>query len=473
MDDNNNVNNMKKTGNTNSSSGANTFVDSCRLKKMSNNIESESESEVGFSENNQTENSKKVFENESTHQIEIFNKPKFNKNLLKNNINENESKNNFNNEASDTGNLLEYRIKRLLFYMGYFPVIGILLKTSQEEDSETVTDLDVFGVYIHKDFRQKTIWVDCKSGKAKPLEHISWLMGVRQLYNVDDIVFVKSNVKSTIKNFARKNNIEVLDMSLIGKLESDLLINPNDWSGSWNHNVIFDKINHLSKITITNNDKFNRIKNFIMTDYWISNAYTRIKKTITALKELSAVPLELLNNDDIIAVKFGVYELTKLLILSVLSICKELYYFSDIERYRALHDGMISGELSIKKRTEILNASYKLAIELVKSQVPDYTPPSVNSFNRLVPPSYFESLIDLIKRVTHNPNDYYDLLRPLDYMLNEYDLLLKEYDWNKINKMFNNIEGNIKGIKTFLHFICNVTGIPKTYYQILSKKQLY
>ncbi|AZV69230.1 hypothetical protein DT426_27530 [Bacillus cereus] len=371
------------------------------------------------------------------------------------------------NKTINAGDLLEYRMHRLLFHMGYFSKVGIELKTSQEEDSEFVTDLDVYGIYINKDFRYKTVWADCKSGRAKPLERISWMKGIRDLHDIDDILFVKSGVKSSIKHFARKSDIQVLDLSLIERLEKDFSILSNNWSGPWNPNTLLNKLKDFSKLTIPNNETYKKIAKFISSDYWSTDKYTRIKKCITAFKELSAIPLEDLKESEQSTVKWAIYELTSLFVLALLNVIRELYYFSDYERQKALHDGMVSGEISIKKRTELISASYRLAFELMRAQQPDLQPPAIGRMVNISPPSYFEALDDLISRIIHNPLVYFDILRVIEYMLMEYDLQNKDYDWDTLNKMFENINENVKGIKTILHFICQITGISKNYYKII------
>lgn len=367
------------------------------------------------------------------------------------------------------GVLLEYRIQRLLFHMGYFSKVGIELRTSQEIDSEIITDLDVYGVYIHKDFRYKTVWADCKSGRARPLERISWLKGIKETNEIDDIFFVKGGVKSTIKNFARKLDIQILDTSLLDRLERNFSIVQDDWSGSWNPEIQLNKLKNFSKLTVPSNDIYKRISKFISTDYWSMDKYTKIKKCITAFRELANVPLEGLTKEQVITIKWGIYELTTLFVLSLLNIIRELYYFSDYERRNSLRDGLVSGEISIKKRTELVTASYHLAFELMRAQNPEFIPPA--SFTKMVsisPPSYFEELDDLLARIINNPLGYFDILRILDYMLMEYDLQEKEYDFDRLNNMFGDLEDKTKGIKTILHFICQITGIPKSYFKIIS-----
>lgn len=148
---------------------------------------------------------------------------------------------------------------------------------------------------------------------------------------------------------------------------------------------------------------------------------------------------------------------------------RDLYYIRDKERQIALYNGMVSGDISIKKRTELLQASLKLAFAVVKTQVPEFVPPNVDPFHLLNPPPYLEALENVIARVIHNPLDYYDILRFMDLALMEYDLQEKEYNNAELEKLFPHVEGSLRGMKTILHFICQVTNIQQSTYKVLNR----
>lgn len=382
----------------------------------------------------------------------------------------NETKSVKTNHKKDTkkignGKLLEYRIQRLLFHMGYITKTGIEITTSLDEDFESITDLDVFGIYIHKDFRFKSIWADCKSGRARPLERISWINGVKSLASIDDVLFVKSGVKSSIKKFAKNNDVQILDIGIIDRLEIDFKVDKDNWTGSWNYNLFDDNIVKFSRLKTPNNDIYKKISKFISTDFWSVDKYTGLKKSITAMKELAKIPLENLPSTDRKLILWGIYQIVTLFTISLFKIIREVYYYTDYERKETLHDGIISGEISIKKRQELIAASYRLAFELIKAQNPGVVPPTQQV--NISPPAYFESLNDLVTRITMDPLRYFDLVRVLDYSLLEYDIQDKNWDIDRLGKMFENIDENLHGVKTILHFICQTTSLPKSIFKVL------
>ncbi|MBS4193217.1 hypothetical protein KHA94_24295 [Bacillus sp. FJAT-49705] len=365
------------------------------------------------------------------------------------------------------GTLLEFRLKRLLFNMGYFPKVGVIMKTSQDEAAVTITDLDVYGIYVHKDFTSKTLWADCKSGGAKVHERISWIRGIMNTVDINNALFVKGGVRTEVKQYARKYGIQVLDLRIIEKLEKDYNILSDDWTGSWNPETQHNQLVTFSRIAVPTNEIFKKIANFISSDYWVLDNYSRVKKIITAIRELSNILDVPIPSEQLVSIKWAINELVCFFLLSTLNISKELYYFSDREKSDTIIEALSAGDVSNKKRKEIFDAAFRVAYSMVQGQNPDFIPPADLPSINLGPPRYTEAFKDLINRVTNNPLQYYDLLRFLDFSLMEYDLQSKDIDHDKLKSMFTNYNDLIIGAKTLLHFISQITGLPLSYFQIL------
>ncbi len=373
-----------------------------------------------------------------------------------------------NSVQANKGDWLEFRIKRLLFAMGYYCKIGVLIKTSQEEYSEHVTDLDVLGISIQRDFTSKTIWADCKAGKAKPLERILWINGVKNFVGIDDAIFVKKNVRIATKQFAKKSNIQVLDLEIIDKLERDYGVLENCLKGSWDYRTQISSEKILLKMHIYNNESIKKIVQFIKSGYWSLNEYTRIKKCITALKQLNEVLKLPIKQDEFIAVKWAIYEIVTLFTLATLKVCRNTYYFSERDRNQVIYEGLVSGEISSKKRKELVEASYKVAYSIIKSQVPDFNGRiELPNFN-MTAPVYYEAYLELISRIVANPLEYYDILRYLDFIMMEYDLKSEKFDIEEVKIYFGNYDKLTKSAKTLFHFICSITNLPRSIFGLIN-----
>lgn len=361
---------------------------------------------------------------------------------------------------------LELRAKRLLFHMGYFPMQGVILKTGIEEDSDVITDLDVLGIYIHKDFRKKTIWMDCKSGFTKPLERISWIKGVKHSINIDDAIFISRKMRIGTKQFAMESGIQIFDKSILETIEKNYNINKDDWHGSWrleNANLL----NEFSNLNFPDRQIFKKIGSFISSEYWSRNPFIQLKKCITALKTLSQVPHESMTTPEKRAYRWGIYQLTELFTLSILNICRDLYFLAETDRTQLLLESILSSDIPIKRRNEIYQSAISLANELVREKYPNAQIKSDSNFN-ITPPHYFEAIDDLIKRIISDPLTYFDILRSMDILFMEFDLNQEQIKSDFIISYCSNYPSNEKGIKTILHLVCQITNISRNHYQIIS-----
>lgn len=248
------------------------------------------------------------------------------------------------------GELLEYQIKRLFFFMGYFSKSNIIIQTSSDMPYDIVTDLDVYGVYIHSDFSKKTIWADCKSGAAQEINRVAWLMGIKEMIAVDDILFIKKGTKTSTKLFANAKNIQIVDLSIISDMEKRYGIKDDDWRCLWNPEVQNENINIFKNISTPNNSIYKRIFKFINTHYWvIEDNFTKCKKTITALRDL-AVFVELpLEAEEKKAIRWAIYQLSSMLMLPMLQICRHVQYFPDKDKIDTIIAGLIYGAILRQK----------------------------------------------------------------------------------------------------------------------------
>jgi len=362
------------------------------------------------------------------------------------------------------GSLLEYRIQRLFFAMGYYAKTGVIVKSGQDAIADVITDLDVYGIYLHKNFTSKRIWADCKSGKAKPLERISWIKGIRSLIRIDDIIFVKSGVRTNTKQFAHRSGIMVLDESILSKLESDYEVAADDWSGPWNPRTQENMLTMLKAIDKTTRGICSRSSDFIASTYWCLGEYARLKKCITAIRELGELLQFFQGKREYPILKWAICQLVPMFVLATLNICRELYFLTDSEKASIINDNLISSEIPISKRTDIVNATYKMAQGIIQQQYPGAHIPSLDLSLSLIPPKYFEKFCDLILRITGSPNQYYDVLRLLDYSLQEYCLTNTKLDESILERKIPNYRNAYIGEKTLLHFISDVCNIPQEFF---------
>lgn len=367
------------------------------------------------------------------------------------------------------GELLEYQIKRLFFFMGYFSKNNIIIQTSSDEPYDIVTDLDVYGIYIHSDFSKKTIWSDCKSGAAQEINRVAWLTGIKDMIEVDDVLFVKKGTKLSTKFFANAKNIQIVDLSIIEDMEKRYGIKSDDWRSSWNPQIQNENINTFKNISTPDNSIYKRIFKFVNTHYWaIEDNFTKCKKTITALRDLaSLVELPLVQAEKK-SIKWAVYQLSSMLMLPMLQICRQVQYFPNADKIDIITLGLIYGSNSKSKIDDILKVTNNIARKTMYRYCSDENKLIDLPEIKLNQPDYTEAFISMIFRIVEQPLCYFDILRFLDFGFYQYDLETNQYNIKELSEIFKNVDGLLKSTKTFLHFICHITNMPKEVFVLLN-----
>lgn len=365
------------------------------------------------------------------------------------------------------GHILEYRIRRLFFYMGYFTKGNISIKTSQLKDALEITDLDVYGIYIHKDLSSKNIWADCKSGKVKANERITWIKGIMSTIEIDESIFVTLPTRTDVKKYAKNYNIQLMDISAIQEFERAYNIKEDDWSGSWNYEKQNKFANALNKIKIPNNTDYKKIHKFIFSDYWNLDSYLKLKKTITALKIIVECEKYPLNKFELQSVRWAKYELICLFLLSLLNISREVMYLNPLEKKQIILESLSLGEVNNQKSEQLFDAALRVAFSFVMKQLPDFKVPDDLPKINLTPPSYSNIIVDLVQRINSKPEYFYDLLRYLDYVFMEYELNNVELDTKKITDLFGNDEKLKIGAKSIIMAISDIVNIDKNEFKFL------
>jgi hypothetical protein len=127
------------------------------------------------------------------------------------------------------GEELEYRVARLLLFMGFFVRRGCPIYTVAALDR--ATDLDVLALRYTESFGRELIIAECKSGQLGPLDRIFWLSGVRKFSQADRALLVRKGTKWNIKDFAKECGVEVLDLYRVVELEANFKITSSEWPG--------------------------------------------------------------------------------------------------------------------------------------------------------------------------------------------------------------------------------------------------
>lgn len=355
---------------------------------------------------------------------------------------------------------LEFRSKRLLFHMGYYATQGVKIKTSNDIGSEEITDLDVFGVKYTSDFRSSKIWLDCKSGKIKTMERLTWINGIKNYLGIDEVLFVARSKKSSL-DYATSLDIQIFDNDIFNEIEKRFNVNQDKWYGSCNPLIMADINQQFRKITISGTDS-KKISDFFSSDYWLYDSFTSLKKTIAALRELSKFPFEVMNDVEKRAYKWAIYTAIILFTNSLLRISREVFYLQKEKREDYINQKLIASDIPIKRRNEIFDSAIHLITQRLQTADNIKLPPL-----NISPPKYSEGLNNTIERLLNAPVFTEDILRAMDLVFLEFDMLDKELNEDLLNELLPNYQNNKIGIKIVLHFVHSYTGIDKKFLKLI------
>jgi hypothetical protein len=119
------------------------------------------------------------------------------------------------------------RFKRLLFMMGYYSPIEVMLSQYYEDSSGNakrldLTDLDVLGIKYDSLLNPHKVACDCKTGRnVSDANRLFWLRGVCDYFEADLGYFLRTKVDSHARAMAPKLGLRILDEKELYNLEKD------------------------------------------------------------------------------------------------------------------------------------------------------------------------------------------------------------------------------------------------------------
>jgi hypothetical protein len=173
-----------------------------------------------------------------------------------------------------------------------------------------------------------------------------------------------------------------------------------------------------------------------------------------------------LKTEESTSVKWAINKSVSLFMMSTMHVCKEIYYYNDSDRISILKHRMMSGVVPEKRWKEILASANAYALSIVKQHVPDFNLEINIPTIPAEPPEYFEAYFNLIDRLTKHPKHTFDILRYIDYILMEYNVKDKEINYQHMQKLFTNHSDVKIAAKAVLHFICHVSKIDISFFNL-------
>lgn len=334
----------------------------------------------------------------------------------------------------DEGKLLEYRVARLLFRMGYFTRSSLPLKSYFYPEQVDITDIDVYAVKFDNDFKEHKILADCKSGtsskqkETKPSNRVLWLSGLIKFLGASRGYFIKPQISDKFKDFALKNGITPLDYTRLEELENQFNLK-EDWRGSYSIENFEKEINSYNHIKKSRGD-MNQLYWFLKMDFWILPSNIQIKQIVDRYQDLS-IKCSFEEPHEI----WLLGESTILLSIAILRFCQELFSLTEKQRNNWINIRMIEGLGTIEQQEKLLFLSRKYAASIIEQ----YTGKKIDIKEdevKIPPPEYTSNLIDIFSRLLDETEISIYISRFLDFFIYEYVISKKDVNKDELKSIF-------------------------------------
>lgn len=314
-----------------------------------------------------------------------------------------------------SGEGLEARLQRLLIALGTHAERGLIVRTSPQE-SRIVTDIDVLGVNYTQDFHRSVLHAECKGEKrAKTLDRMFWLVGVRKLLQADRSILVMQSHDSSSSAFARALEIETLSFNSLQELEDRYSISKDWWPGRtdykrWdNLQPTRDRYSSLPSLTDELSDSIKQLYALCYEDAWRSSPYGPLNRLLRLMgriaedsksTELTPAVLQVVR----MSISYGLVRLSHYL----LNTCQDLVIRQPSDRSTFLSDRLIFGNQNAVQM-RMLTERY---MRMMKSALDQYgvePPARWETDFMLQTPKYQEALLETVQRLLDRPEQAVNL----------------------------------------------------------------
>jgi hypothetical protein len=309
--------------------------------------------------------------------------------------------------SATSGFDLERRAHRLVWYLGYFARRDVMLYS---DDKDQISDIDVIGINFDDTLSSHIILIETKSEQG--FSSILKLRGLLDYYSSDVAYIIRPNVTPAIIRFAEQLGIRAMHTSRLDEIESELKIDPKDWSLSFS--LDFEK-RYEGSLKVSR--QLGLQYEILLRDMlWIdNNPFYKLKLLKDTLSNLYAKAEKIANPGLRQSVAALIIDLTTLFSVSVLQSAGILYPLPEHQRKSFFLEKLISGKLSSKEKEELLNRTYDFLSKYTRNVL--HITPQIRKEDFELAPSYAPDLYDLLSRILKKAQSSKHLPRLFDIYL--------------------------------------------------------
>jgi hypothetical protein len=315
----------------------------------------------------------------------------------------NEKSKYFKNSASSSikpitlviGNELEYRVQRLMIYMGFYCRRAKPIYTVARLDQ--ATDLDIFSLKWKEQFKRELSISECKSGSDRPLDRIFWLSGVKNFVKAQEAFLIRNSTKWNIKDFAKSCGIQVWDRQRIEELEKIYSIRNDDWPGLSDSSFFKNNLDEWN-VTLKNNPNIWELFWTVSSEILFDEPFVIINYLMSQLRIISDQSRFDLKNSFF---RFLVGESICQIAISTMIIAEQTFDLSGQDRIGFIKRGLKYGSLEPESAERILNSAYNLAQQTISHYTNNSLKVDKSLFEMSEPPGT-EEIVDIVELIISN-----------------------------------------------------------------------
>lgn len=347
---------------------------------------------------------------------------------------------------SGKGTEFEYDICQMFSEQTYFTRRSIPVVSIAGQD---ITDIDVLGIKYTYPFEKNLIICDCKNKvRPKPFERIFWTKGLAEYVNVDGAYVALPKIGYDIIEFAKKCNVRVISHNELVNYERRQI----GYSDYTYYNdlmqTIMDKKSGDSQVSY--------YLPILKKEYVSDNPYVTLNIALLILNKLSQGIWSSEGKKIIFA------EGATVVAYALLEICKDVFGMDEISREKYITDKLTYGDSNESNISSLIDNMMRYANEVLAEKIPkEYYNKHLVETPSIPVPHYAKNCIAIIERAYNNPEWYIDVLRNVDFIMFEFMLKNKKFDYEVFSIFCKNhlVNEKLKACKNVLMFICSASAL--------------
>ena len=286
---------------------------------------------------------------------------------------------------------------------------------------QDATDIDVFGVKFTQLFQPHHIVCDCKERQRnRPYERIFWAKGLSGFVNAAETYVCLSKSSLDIVDFAKTGEVCILTQKVLQDCYAKMYTGDYRPYGMANGSVFEPFYQRMLRL-LGKERNAARLLFQARTLYLVKNPYVAINVSLSYLRSCGEVLKRIHGgSEDIFDLwRFVTADLIVITSLLLLYIASDTIRISGAERKRYIVQRLTYGDVSPEKAHEIFRLAKELALEEVKTLVPEATRQTLLPFDirDIDPPRYAHDVAGLVERAIASPSLYHQLPQVIDFLL--------------------------------------------------------